>query len=70
MVLQTNVTAMKGPEEVMSLAENGFFIHGLYVEGASWESGAGGTEGYLTDAKLKELHPNPRPQARLARVAT
>jgi len=31
-------------------------VHGLYLEGAAWESSAG-ADGYLTDAKLKDLHP-------------
>jgi len=57
MVLQTNVTTMRGIEEVVAYAENGFYVHGLYLEGAAWELGAAGNDGYLTDAKLKELHP-------------
>jgi len=57
MVLQTNVTVMKEFNEVTAYAENGFFVHGLFLEGAAWELGAAGNEGYLTDAKLKELHP-------------
>jgi dynein heavy chain len=57
MVLQTNVTTMKDASEVVVYAENGFFCHGLWLEGAAWELGAAGNEGYLTDAKLKELHP-------------
>ena len=57
MVLQTNVTTMRGPEEVINYAENGYFVHGLFLEGAGWELGAAGNEGFLFDAKLKELHP-------------
>jgi len=57
MVLQTNVTMMRGIEEVPTYAENGFFVHGLYLEGAGWEIGAAGNDGYLCEAKLKELHP-------------
>ena len=57
MVLQTNVTGYKAPEEVPGYAENGFYVHGLYLEGAGWELGGGGADGYLTEAKLKDLHP-------------
>lgn len=31
------------------------FIHGLFLEGASWETGA--RVGYLTEMRPKELHP-------------
>ena len=31
----------------------GVYIHGLYLEGARWDS----TLGVLTEAKLKDLHP-------------
>jgi len=48
---------MRGPEEVVTYAENGYYIHGLYLEGCAWEMGGGGNEGYITEAKLKELHP-------------
>lgn len=39
MVLQTNITGLKGHEEVQVPAETGAFIHGLYLEGAAWELG-------------------------------
>jgi hypothetical protein len=35
--------------------KNAIFIHGLFLEGASWESGA--RVGYLTEMRPKELHP-------------
>jgi dynein heavy chain len=35
----------------------GVYIHGLFLEGASWEDGKGDEEGYLADSKLKVLHP-------------
>ncbi|CAD8057207.1 unnamed protein product [Paramecium primaurelia] len=57
MVLQTNVTGAKGHEEVTVPAETGAFIHGLYLEGAAWELGGQGQEGYLIEQKQKELHP-------------
>lgn len=39
MSIQTDVTYMKGPEEVVKAAEVGAYIHGLYLEGAAWELG-------------------------------
>lgn len=39
MAIQTDVTYMKGPEEVVKAAEVGAYIHGLYLEGAAWELG-------------------------------
>eukprot|EP00930_Biecheleria_cincta_P103951 TRINITY_DN9605_c0_g4_i1.p1 TRINITY_DN9605_c0_g4~~TRINITY_DN9605_c0_g4_i1.p1 ORF type:complete len:4232 (-),score=759.91 TRINITY_DN9605_c0_g4_i1:457-13152(-) len=36
---------------------NGVHIHGLFLEGASWEEGKGDDEGYISDSKMKELHP-------------
>jgi len=42
MAVQTNVTMMKGPEEVPGDAENGAYVHGLFLEGAAWELGGQG----------------------------
>lgn len=49
MVLQTNVTAIKSHEEVNSHPESGAYVHGLYLEGAAWELGGQGQEGYLIE---------------------
>lgn len=57
MAIQTDVTTMRGPEEVLKRAEVGAYIHGIYLEGAAWELGSMGQEGYLIDQKPKELHP-------------
>jgi len=57
MAVQTNVTAMKGSEDVVNAAENGAYVHGLYLEGAAWEMGGQGQDGYLIEQKPKELHP-------------
>lgn len=57
MALQTNVTSLKSPEEVTAFAETGAYVHGLYLEGAAWELGGQGQEGYLIEQKPKELHP-------------
>eukprot|EP00388_Colpodella_angusta_P034964 GDKK01034418.1.p1 GENE.GDKK01034418.1~~GDKK01034418.1.p1 ORF type:complete len:1450 (+),score=482.90 GDKK01034418.1:98-4351(+) len=35
----------------------GEFVHGIFLEGASWEDGKSGTEGNLQDSRPKELHP-------------
>lgn len=48
---------MKGSEDVINAAENGAFIHGLFLEGAAWELGGQGQDGYLIDQRPKELHP-------------
>jgi len=37
-------------------ALGGVFIHGLFLEGASWEEGKGPDEGYIADSKMNELH--------------
>lgn len=57
MALVTNVTLLKGPEEVTAPAENGAYIHGLWLEGAAWQLGAPGQQGYLIQQRPKELHP-------------
>ena len=57
MSLQTNVTLFKGPEEVPGPAENGAYVHGFVLEGAAWELGAPGQDGYLIEQRPKELHP-------------
>merc|ERR1719324_2026931 len=35
----------------------GVYLHGLFMEGAGWEEGKGEEEGYITDSKMKDLHP-------------
>lgn len=36
MCIQTNVTSLRGHEDVNNPSENGAFIHGFYLEGAAW----------------------------------
>jgi len=57
MSLETRVTFFKSAEEVHNYPENGAYVHGLILEGAAWEMGSPGQEGYLIDQKPKELHP-------------
>ena len=57
MTLKTDVTNFKNWEELPGPAETGAYVHGFFLEGAGWELGRGGEQGYLTDMILKELHP-------------
>ena len=59
MELQTNVTGFKEPTEITQPIEEGegYYIDGLYLEGAGWELGSQGNDGYICQAKLKDLHP-------------
>jgi dynein heavy chain len=57
MTLRTDVTNMKGFDEVPDAAEGGAYVHGLYLQGASWEMGRGTEQGNLMDMIPKELAP-------------
>jgi dynein heavy chain len=58
MVLKSEVTNTKDPEELPGSADNGAFVHGYFLEGAGWEEGRSpGEQGYLTEMQLKDLHP-------------
>jgi len=48
-----DVTKKTAVEEVEGATRDGAYIHGLYVEGARWDVGAGGLE----DAVMKQLYP-------------
>ncbi|XP_057356823.1 dynein axonemal heavy chain 9 isoform X5 [Manis pentadactyla] len=52
MALQCDVTK-KNREEVRSPPREGAYIHGLFMEGARWDTQAG----IITEAKLKDLTP-------------
>merc|ERR1711935_296649 len=43
----------KGPDEIEGATRDGAYIHGLYVDGARWDTAAGSLE----DAYMKELYP-------------
>lgn len=57
MSTQTNVTMITNPEEITEYPEEGRYIHGLFLEGAGWELGRTGNDGYLTESTLKDIHP-------------
>lgn len=57
MELKNDVTNFREPDELPGFAESGAYVHGFYLEGAAWEFGRSGEQGYLTDQLLKDLHP-------------
>ena len=40
MILQTDVTQIKTPEEIRAFAPKGAYVHGLFLEGSAWELGS------------------------------
>lgn len=57
MGFKTVITNYLTPEEVPEAAEDGAFIHGFFMAGASWEKGRGAEEGNLMEMIPKELTP-------------
>jgi dynein heavy chain len=57
MDLRTTVTNERDPAAVAAPAEDGAFIHGFSLQGASWENGRGGEQGSLGEMIPKELTP-------------
>jgi len=57
MELKCEVLNTKNIADLPVFAETGAYINGFYLEGAAWECGRGGEQGYLTEMVLKELHP-------------
>jgi dynein heavy chain len=49
MCLVTDVTNSKEKSEYPDFAPNGAYINGFFLEGAGWELGRGGEQGYLTE---------------------
>jgi dynein heavy chain len=43
--------------DITGVPPKGVNVHGLFMEGAGWEDGKGEDEGYITESKMKELHP-------------
>merc|ERR1712167_461105 len=57
MDLKTTVTNERDPANITEAAEEGAFIHGFTLQGASWENGRGGEQGSLGEMVPKELTP-------------
>lgn len=57
MVLKTTITNERDPANINEPAEEGAFIHGFTLQGASWENGRGGEQGSLGEMVPKELTP-------------
>lgn len=62
MTIRCQVTNIKDPKQELagnykSPPRGGVYIHGFFMEGASWEDGKGDEEGYISDSKLKVIHP-------------
>merc|ERR1719223_611249 len=57
MVNRCRFTNTRDIAEITGQPEDGVYIHGLYMEGSGWEDGKGDDEGYITDSKMKDLHP-------------
>lgn len=43
--------------DITAQPNEGVYVHGLFMEGAGWEDGKGDDEGYMTESKMKDLHP-------------
>lgn len=56
MCIQTNVMPFF-VDEVQGKAEDGYYIHGLFIEGATWELGQTDQEGYLIPSILQVRKP-------------
>ena len=54
MTIETVVTPYKDVNSLPDNTDESVYIHGIFLEGAAWESSDG--EGYLIDKKPKELH--------------
>jgi dynein heavy chain len=49
LAVQTLVTSLRDRTEFIADPETGAYIDGLWLEGAAWELGASGAEGYLIE---------------------
>ena len=53
MTIETHITTFTSPDQVTDYAEDGTYIHGLFVEGAKFDE-----DGSLVESRLKELMPS------------
>jgi len=56
-VVRIFVTNARETKDLPDVPAQGVYIHGFFMEGAGWEEGKGDEEGYITDSKIKDLHP-------------
>lgn len=45
MILKTDISNERDPTNIAEAAENGAFVHGFFLQGASWECGRGQEQG-------------------------
>jgi len=57
MCLKTDVINFRDPGDIQEVPDNGRYIHGMFLQGASWELGRGPEQGNLTEMIPKELRP-------------
>lgn len=57
MCLKSEVRNEADPEELACAPDTGAYVNGFSLEGAGWELGRNGEQGYLTEMILKELSP-------------
>jgi dynein heavy chain len=57
MCLKTEVTNNYLTEDITEAPATGAYVNGMTLEGAGWELGRNGEQGYLCDMILKELSP-------------
>jgi dynein heavy chain len=56
-ILKTNVENSNDIGDFKNPAEEGAYIYGFFLDGANWEKGRGGEQGYLCEQTLKDLNP-------------
>lgn len=57
MTLKTEVLNIRDHSTITEPPANGSYIHGFFLQGASWENGRGEEQGNLTEMIPKELYP-------------
>jgi len=57
MCLRTDVRNEYDIDEIHDNPSQGAYVNGFSLEGAGWEQGRNGEQGYLCDMVLKELSP-------------